>query len=794
MERGELTELIAKAQSGDQGAMEELLRAAHTPVSYQCRKLLKDPRDAEDMTQEVLLTAYSRLNLLKNPEAFWGWLNSITINRCMSALKRNHVELQFEEDEEGHSVLDDLEDLDEQQVPDKALDNTETTRMIEEIVNGLPEAQRICTLMFYYDEMTVKEIAEVIGAPENTVKSRLNYARKAIKERVLDYEKKGIKLYGLSPLPFLLYFLGRAAKEGADPAKAGAAAKRVMELGASAAAGGAAAAGTAAVSGTSSAAGAAAASEAASTAGTAVAAGSSAAGGAAATAGTAMSHFLGGLSMKAVAGILATILAVGGIAGAVVLANQDEPEPAVSETVLVEEEPHANGGGLTPEDPGPLDSPYDTVTEYDPDTYIARTTLVTDLNNVEVYYEFPVFPETTAGARIINAFFQGLRNEFFQDRSGEIARVLEWAPENPAVDFGDTYRCTIGTYNDELASVYWTGEYTNHLNVSYTLPAYTFHSDTGRELNVLEVLGCTPMDLNGYLTQALTAESILGGSDLLDDVTQYPFYVEDGAVFVGVNVQMYRGLRYVKLDVPLQTGGSTPSAPSPNDLSDLLGSIAYYGDPAQCRMTADQARAFAEVIRSQSAKLEQLYEQHQRVYDERALGVPRQCYAALVDAGNGIPFLIFAGGLISGIDDHSVYWEYLCLFTIWQYVDGQAVRFWPADASIIGTITSSGVWFGWDGITPYHYLYRHLNAILYPFQDGTISMQAAHTLYGDSKTNTYTIDGKPASRNELDAALADYTSDIWVTHSMDWRRNGGYFTGVCPAEQVLEVLTEWGDF
>lgn len=677
MEKEKLTALIAKAQSGDQDAMEELLRAAHTPVSYQCRKLLKDPRDAEDMTQEVLLTVYSRLNLLKNPEAFWGWLNSITINRCMNALKRNHVELQFTEDEDGHSVLDDLEELDEQQVPDKALDNTETTRMIEEIVNSLPEAQRVCTLMFYYDEMSVREIAEIVGVPENTVKSRLNYARKAIKEQVLDYEKKGVKLYGLSPLPFLLYFLGRAAKEGADPTQAAAAAKRVMELGVSAAAGGAAATGTAAVSGVSSAAG-----EAASTAGTAVAAGSSAAVGTAATAGTAMSHFLGGLSMKAVAGILATILAVGGIAGAVVLANQDEPEPTA--TLPAETETAETNtpvlGTETPEDhpmeiPDPVGSPYDTVTEYDPDTYIARTTLVTDLNNVEVYYEFPAFPETTAGARLINAFFRGLRDEFFQDRSGEIARVLEWAPENPAVDFGDTYRCTIGTYNDELASVYWTGEYANHLNVSYTLPAYTFHSDTGRELNVLDVLGCTPMDLNGYLTQALTAEGVLGGSDLLDDVTQYPFYVEDGAVFVGVNVQMYRGLWYVKLDAPLQIGGSVPSAPSPDDVSDLLGSVAYYGDPAQCRMTADQARAFAEVIASETAALERRYEQDANVQGMGEI----TAYAALIDVGEGNPILVYAGGLCPEEFEHfqANGFDYIMTVGIWQYINGETVPFAP---------------------------------------------------------------------------------------------------------------------
>ena len=302
MEKAELTVLVARAQSGDQSAMEEVLRAAHTSVSYQCRKLLRDPRDAEDMTQEVLLVVYTKLDTLKTPEAFWGWLNQTTANRCVNAMKRSRVEFQFAEDEEGHSVLDNLEELDQQQVPDKALDNAETTRMIEEIVDGLPDAQRVCTLMYYYDEMSVKEIASSLGVSENTVKSRLNYARKAVKERVLDYEKKGVKLYGLSPLPFMLFFLLRATSESADGAAAAAAAKKVMEAGAAAAAGTAAAAG-----------------------GTAAAAGGSAAGGGA---------LAGGLSAKVIAGVLAGLLLVGGATAAVVITqNADEPEPVVSEVV-----------------------------------------------------------------------------------------------------------------------------------------------------------------------------------------------------------------------------------------------------------------------------------------------------------------------------------------------------------------------------------------------------------------------------------------------------------------------------
>ena len=339
MEKSELTALIVRAQAGDQGAMEEVLRIAHTSVSYQCRKLLRDPQDAEDMTQEVLLTVYTKLDSLKAPEAFWGWLNQTTANRCVNALKRSHVELQFAEDEEGHSVLDNLEEADEQQVPDKALDNAETTRMIEEIVDGLPEAQRVCTLMYYYDEMSVKDIAAALGVPENTVKSRLNYARKAVKEKVLDYEKKGVKLYGLSPLPFLLFFLLHAAEETADSAAADAMAKKAMEMGAAAAAGGTAAAGTAA-----------------STGGTAAGETSAAAKGAAETA---LAHAAGGLSTKLIAGALAGLLLVCGIGAAVVLATQNAEEPgstaAVTETASVEAEPEeAESLGTTP-DGWPLD-------------------------------------------------------------------------------------------------------------------------------------------------------------------------------------------------------------------------------------------------------------------------------------------------------------------------------------------------------------------------------------------------------------------------------------------------------
>lgn len=237
MDNNELAALVKMSQQGDSAAMEELLRAAYTPVSYQCRRFLKTGADAEDMTQEILLLIYTKIGTLNEPAAFWGWLGRMTANRCKNALTRTHEDLPVLEDGEGNSVLDSIENEDRQTVPEEAFDNAETARMIGGIVDALPGAQRDCVLLYYYDEMSVKEIAEVLGASENTVKSRLNYARKTIRENVLDYEKKhGIRLHSLAPIPLLLYFLRMEAEAGVDKEKAAQAVSGAMEQGAAASA------------------------------------------------------------------------------------------------------------------------------------------------------------------------------------------------------------------------------------------------------------------------------------------------------------------------------------------------------------------------------------------------------------------------------------------------------------------------------------------------------------------------------------------------------------------------------
>lgn len=329
-----MSPVIRRCLSGDQQAQEELVLAAQNRVYYHCRKMLKHEEDALDATQEILISMLTRLDRLQDPEAFWGWLSAMTANHCRNVLTRGRREAQIPEDDEGNSLLDAFESLDEQTVPDKALDNDETRRMIVELVDQLPPPQRQCVLMFYYEEMSVKDIAAALETSEGTVKSRLNYARKAIKSGVDAYAAQGVKLY--SALPFLVYFLQRDAGIGGLSASAAEALARSVLAGAA----GTAAAGTAA----------------AGAAGTVAPSGGAATGTAAASGGTA-SHALSGLLAHKAALGLAGLAAAGAVAGGAAL-YQPQPEPAEDPAPIVEvAEPQPIPEPEPPPEPGPTPAP-----------------------------------------------------------------------------------------------------------------------------------------------------------------------------------------------------------------------------------------------------------------------------------------------------------------------------------------------------------------------------------------------------------------------------------------------------
>ena len=81
------------------------------------------------------------------------------------------------------------------------MDQAETKKLIDQILGELDEKQRMVVGMFYYEQMSVNEIAEALNCSVNTVKSRLNYARKKIGKEIAELEKKGVILRTAAPIP-----------------------------------------------------------------------------------------------------------------------------------------------------------------------------------------------------------------------------------------------------------------------------------------------------------------------------------------------------------------------------------------------------------------------------------------------------------------------------------------------------------------------------------------------------------------------------------------------------------------
>lgn len=213
MEREQLTATVRAAQQGDEKALNLLFNTYYNDVYYFALKTLKDEDLACDITQETFVEIINTLQDLKEPAAFVTWMRQVTYHQCTRYFKKKK-EVLVEEDEEGHSVFDTLEEEREEFIPGEGVDKEDFRATILALLDTLSEEQRAAVLMHYYHEMSVKDIAEAQQVSEGTVKSRLNYARKSLKKSVEDYEKKhDVKLHCAGVLPLLLWLFAGAGKE-----------------------------------------------------------------------------------------------------------------------------------------------------------------------------------------------------------------------------------------------------------------------------------------------------------------------------------------------------------------------------------------------------------------------------------------------------------------------------------------------------------------------------------------------------------------------------------------------------
>ncbi len=203
----ELAELVAAARIGDQDAIGALYEKTYSKVYYTVKSIIKDEDTVFDIVQDTYIKAFAHLNSFQGDTKFLPWIRRIAANTARDWLKKKRPMLFTElssGDEKDTPAEELFPDERSENLPDQVIDQEETKRLIREIIEELPEDQRAAIGMFYYEEMSVKEIAAAMGVSESAVKSRLMYGRNKIETKVRELEKQGTKLYSLSPLPFLL--------------------------------------------------------------------------------------------------------------------------------------------------------------------------------------------------------------------------------------------------------------------------------------------------------------------------------------------------------------------------------------------------------------------------------------------------------------------------------------------------------------------------------------------------------------------------------------------------------------
>lgn len=211
-----LTKTVDRAKHGDIEAWEKLYTSTCKEAYFVAVKICGKEQDAVDLVQDAYVTAFERLHQLQDPERFQSWFNMIVANHCRDYLKKKRPAL-FSELEADDGSSPDWADEREYAQPDAKIDHEETVRLVAEIITALPEDQRLCVMLYYREEMSVSEISQALEVSEGTVKSRLNYARQKVAKKVKELEKQGTKLYGLAPLPFLLFLLGSEAEASVLP-------------------------------------------------------------------------------------------------------------------------------------------------------------------------------------------------------------------------------------------------------------------------------------------------------------------------------------------------------------------------------------------------------------------------------------------------------------------------------------------------------------------------------------------------------------------------------------------------
>lgn len=174
--------LIERVRQGEQEAYAELINKYKQRVYVFLLRMLGQPQDAQDLAQEVFIKAYFQLGSFTGSSQFFTWLYRIAYNRAVDELRRRKSDKSV--------PLQEIE-LADYATPERIVLAKERTASLEKQALNLPESYRTVFLLRHTQQLSCKEIAEVLDIPPSTVQVRLHRARKKLRQFITSSEQGG---------------------------------------------------------------------------------------------------------------------------------------------------------------------------------------------------------------------------------------------------------------------------------------------------------------------------------------------------------------------------------------------------------------------------------------------------------------------------------------------------------------------------------------------------------------------------------------------------------------------------
>lgn len=185
-ERDVDADLVARVQRGDKRAFDLLVLKYQRKIMRLLSRLIRDPAEIEDVAQEAFIKAYRALPQFRGESAFYTWLYRIAVNTARNwqqASSRRPITQNVIENEDGET-FDQIDNLTDINTPESMLASQQIVETVNAAMNALPDDLRTAIILREIEGMSYEDIAQTMGCPIGTVRSRIFRAREAIAQQL----------------------------------------------------------------------------------------------------------------------------------------------------------------------------------------------------------------------------------------------------------------------------------------------------------------------------------------------------------------------------------------------------------------------------------------------------------------------------------------------------------------------------------------------------------------------------------------------------------------------------------